>query len=165
MPAAFTWGSNRPPTRPPLHVPPASGVPVSAVNRLTAAPSLHSVAAPLPPASGLPVSFTCTVALALVHGAAPATVYTYAPGFITAGSYIPPVIALGPLHVPPASGVPFSAVNRLAGALFEQIAKFPSMPGSACGCSLTVTVALASAQPDTPGTVYTNTPGACDTGS
>ena len=76
VPAVCTEGSNIPPTRPPLHVPPASGVPFSAVKRFVGAPWSQSVMALFVPASGLPVSFTVTVALAFPQGAVPLTVYT-----------------------------------------------------------------------------------------
>ena len=69
----------------PLHVPPASA-PVSCVNRSIELPLLHTVIEPSAPAFGEPVSFTVTVALALLQGATPVTVYTYAPGVIVAGS-------------------------------------------------------------------------------
>ncbi len=72
--------------------------------------------------------------------------YTYAPGFITAGSYIPPVIALGPLHVPPASGVPFSAVNRSVAAPWSQTVRVLLPPASGAVVIATTTSACAPTQ-------------------
>jgi hypothetical protein len=90
----------------PLHVPPASGDPPSCAKSETAAPELQSVMDPSAPALGGVLMVTVTFALASVHGAAPATVYVYVPAFIVAGLIMPPFTLLGPLHVPPASGVP-----------------------------------------------------------
>ena len=108
---------------------------------------------PSTPASGAACSLTVTVELALVQGAVPVTVYTYAPGSIAAGSYMPPATTLGPLHVPPASGVPPKAANSEAEAPFPQRSSVPSTPASGAACSVTVTVAEAAAHPPPAGTV------------
>ena len=102
------------------------------------APLLHMVTDPSVPAFGDPVSFTVTVAVAFVHGATPVTVYTYAPGFIVAGSYMPPTTALGPLQVPPAWGVP-PVASATAAELLHTV-NVASVPALVAAFSVTVTV-------------------------
>ncbi len=72
--------------------------------------------APSVPASGGVLMVTVMVAVSSGHGAVPVTVYTYAPALMEAGSIMPPVTALGPVHVPPASGVPPSCAKSEAAA-------------------------------------------------
>ncbi len=59
---------------------------------------------------------------------------------MVAGSKDPPVIALGPLHVPPASGLPPKDVKRLLAGLLMQSVSAPSLPASGGACTATVTV-------------------------
>ena len=68
---------------------------------------------------------------------------------------MPPVTVLGPLHMPPASGVPFSAANRFVGAPWSQSVMVLFVPASGLPVSFTVTVALALPQGAMPLTVYT----------
>ncbi len=59
---------------------------------------------------------------------------------MVAGSKDPPAIALGPLHVPPVSGLPPKAVKRsLVGLLMHNVSE-PSLPASGGACTATVTV-------------------------
>ena len=55
------------------------------------------------------------------------------------GSYVPPVTALGPVHVPPASGVPPSSAKRLMGASFAHTVALPGKPASGVLTTLTLT--------------------------
>ena len=84
------------------------------------------------PALGDAVTFTVTVALAFVHGAMPATVYTYDPGVLSAGSKMPDDKPPGPFHVPPASGIPPRDAIKALGADDAQSVRLPSVPALGC---------------------------------
>ena len=106
---------------------------------------------PFADASALPTWRVCelaretvTVALSSGQGAVPATVYVYTPAFIVAGSIKPPATPLGPLHVPPASGVPPScAKSDTATSLLHNVIA-PSVPGSGGVLIVTVTAFIFS---------------------
>jgi hypothetical protein len=66
---------------------------------------------------------------------------------------MPPTTGEGPLHAPPASGVPPNCAKSDAGASEEQSVIAPDVPGSGGVLMLTVTVALALGQGATPFTV------------
>ena len=65
----------------------------------------------------------------------------------------PPTTALGPLHVPPASGVPPSCAKSDTAASLEQSVMAPFVPGSGGVLMATVTVALSEGHGATPLTV------------
>ena len=66
---------------------------------------------------------------------------------------MPPATALGPLHVPPASGVPPSCANSEEAASEEHSVIAPSVPASGGVLMVTVTVALSSGHGAVPTTV------------
>ena len=75
------------------------------------------------------------------------------PAFIVPGSNIPATTVLGPLHVPPASGVPPScAKSDDAGAVLHTVSP-PFVPASGGGATNTETVAVASGHGTAPATV------------
>ena len=154
-PASIVAGSIMPPltAEGPLHVPPASGVPPSCAKSEAGASLLQSVIVPSVPGSGGVLITTVTVALSSGQGAVPATVYVYAPASIVAGSIMPPTTAEGPLHVPPALGVPPSCAKSEAGASLLQSVIVPSVPGSGGVLITTVSSAIAFGQGEIPDTV------------
>ena len=95
-------------------------------------------------------SVTVTVAVAGAQGAVAVTVYTYAPGSIVAGSYIPPTTVLGPDHVPPTPGVPPKLFTKAIGALVLHKVMLPLVPATGAVVSVTVTVAVAVTHGNTP---------------
>ena len=78
---------------------------------------------------------------------------------------MPPTTALGPLHAPPAAGVPPNRAKSEVDAPLLQIVSVPLVPASAAAFSVTVTVAVALVQGAVPVTVYVYTPGAIVAGS
>ena len=95
-----------------------------------------------------------TVKLTLVHGGGTAMEYVYTPALITAGSNSPSTTALGPLHVPPASGVPLIKLKRSTAAPVVHNVAAPGVPGSGLVTTVTVTVAEVAGQGAVPATVY-----------
>ena len=65
---------------------------------------------------------------------------------MVAGSNCPPFTGLGPLQMPPLSGVPPRPVIRPVDGLVAQSVSAPSVPGSGGVLSVTVTVLLALVQ-------------------
>ncbi len=108
---------------------------------------------PFVPGSGGVLIDTVTVALSSGHGAVPLTVWVYTPALIVTGSIIPPTTALGPVHVPPASGVPPSCAKSDAAASVEQSVIVPSVPGSGGVLIVTLTVEVSSGHGAVPTTV------------
>ena len=66
---------------------------------------------------------------------------------------MPLATALGPLHVPPASGVPPSCAKSEVAASDEHSVIVPSVPASGGVLMVTVTVALSSGHGVVPATV------------
>ena len=66
---------------------------------------------------------------------------------------MPPTTALGPLQVPPASGVPPKLLINPTDALLLHTVSVPLVPAVGAAFSVTVTVAVAFAQGTTPVTV------------
>ena len=66
---------------------------------------------------------------------------------------MPPATALGPLHVPPASGVPPSCAKSEVAASEEHRVIAPSVPTSGGVLIVTVTVAVSSGHGAVPATV------------
>src|SRR5690349_4010834 len=96
---------------------------------------------------------TVTIACSSAQGEVPLTVYTYSPDSMVVGSNVLPTIALGPLHVPPASGAPPSCANRSIGEPVAQTAIAPSVPGFGGVFTFTVTTATSFGQGVLPATV------------
>jgi hypothetical protein len=109
---------------------------------------------PFVPATGAATTLTVTVALALVHGAVPATVYVYTPGCEVPGVNVPDVAPPGPLQVPVASGVPPNRAKRENGAPLLHTVVDPLAPAFGAVTMETETTAVALAQGAVPGTVY-----------
>ena len=78
---------------------------------------------------------------------------------------MPPTTALGPLQVPPASGVPPNELINPTEALLLHTVSVPFVPAFGAAFSVTVTVAVEFAQGATPATVYVYTPGVIVAGS
>jgi hypothetical protein len=72
---------------------------------------------------------------------------------MVAGSYWPPTTALGPLHAPPACGVPPSDPIKATAASLLQTVNVPFVPAFGAVFSVTVTVAVAFVQGAVPVTV------------
>jgi hypothetical protein len=108
---------------------------------------------PSAPAFGGMLIVTVTFALASAHDVAPATVYVYVPAFIVAGLIMPPFTLLGPLHVPPASGVPPNCAKSETVAPELQSAIEPSVPAFGGALIVTLTVAVSTVQGVVPETV------------
>jgi hypothetical protein len=75
-----------------------------------------------------------------------------------AGLNMPPFTLLGPLHVPPASGVPPSCAKSETAAPELQSVMAPSAPALGGVLMVTVTFALASVQGAAPAKVYVYVP-------
>ena len=145
VPPAFDVGSKVPLSPPPsadgpVQAPPASGVPPSSSNRSEDASVSQTINVPGVPAIGAILSVTVTSEVASGQPAAE-TVYVYVPADIVAGSNVPlspPPSAEGPVHVPPASGVPPRKSNRSADASAVQNVAVPFVPASGAGFTVTV---------------------------
>ncbi len=70
------------------------------------------------------------------------------------GSKTPVPLAKAGLHVPPASGVPPSELNKSSGVPLAQRATAPAVPGFGLGVRVTATVAVLSAHGGVPTIVY-----------
>ncbi len=137
----------------PLHVPVASGVPFKATNNEVAGLLMQRVRSASAPAFGGCTKVMVTVELTLVHGSGTAMEYVYTPALIVAGSNSPSTTALGPLHVPPASGVPLIKLMRSTAAPVVHNVAAPGVPGSGLVTTFTVTVAEVDGQGVVPATV------------
>ena len=77
----------------------------------------------------------------------------YTPAVIVAGLNMPPATGEGPLHVPPASGLPPSCASRPTAAPLLQSVVLPSVPAVGGLFTATVTVEVAAGQGAAPATV------------
>ena len=137
----------------PDHVPPASGVPPISSNKSIAEAVVQSVIDPGVPGSGFVTTLTTTSADADGQGDKPTTVYVYVPGVMVTASNKFPFSALGPLHVPPAAGLPPSSANSEVGGLVAHNAIAPSTPRFGGVLMVTVTEAVSDGQGAVPITV------------
>jgi hypothetical protein len=106
------------------------------------------------PALGGWLTATVTVAVAVLHGAVPTTVYVNTPGGVVPGTNTPlnddpPEV----VHVPVGSGVPPRKAKRFTEPDPEQSVTLELEPASASGTTNTVTVACAAAHGAVPATV------------
>ncbi len=154
-PGLKKWLLSRPVTIISLHVPFMSGVPPSPSKRSTVFWPEQMVKVPLVPALGAWVTVTVTVALSGSQGAVPVTLYLYTKVPAADGRNTPLLVAPpGPVHVPPASGVPPKLLKRLTGSSVLHSGKGALVPATGLRCWVTVTTAEALAHGLRPATVY-----------
>lgn len=66
---------------------------------------------------------------------------------MVAGSYMPPITVLGPLHAPPPLGLPVSWLNKLVGAALLQVTRVPLPPAFGTGTAVTEPVFAVAVHP------------------